>query len=50
MIYVGFSRPTHLLCFAALKENIGNIEPYENAGWVIVDSLLQSDLIQSKAT
>lgn len=50
MMYVGFSRPTHLLCFAALKENIGNTEPYENAGWVIVDSLLQSDLIQSNAT
>ncbi|WP_166919778.1 hypothetical protein [Flavobacterium poyangense] len=22
MMYVGFSRPTHLLCFVALKENV----------------------------
>ena len=38
MMYVGFSRPTHLLCYAALKENIGeNIQPYIDAGWEIVD-------------
>lgn len=38
MMYVGFSRPTHLLCFAALKENIGNdFQPYILAGWEIVD-------------
>jgi hypothetical protein len=38
MMYVGFSRPTHLLCFAALKENvIDDIPKIENAGWVIKD-------------
>lgn len=38
MMYVGFSRPTHLLCFAALKENIGNdLQPYIDAGWAIED-------------
>lgn len=38
MMYVGFSRPTHLLCFAALKENIGdNCQPYIDAGWKIED-------------
>ena len=38
MMYVGFSRPTHLLCFAALKENIGSdFQPYINAGWNVVD-------------
>ena len=38
MIYVGFSRPTHLLCFAVLKENItDDIASYENKGWEIID-------------
>lgn len=38
MMYVGFSRPTHLLCFACLKENVkDNIELFRNAGWEIVD-------------
>jgi hypothetical protein len=38
MMYVGFSRPTHLLCFAALKENVGeNLEEYTHAGWEIID-------------
>lgn len=37
MMYVGFSRPTHLLCFACLKENITQVENYEKAGWVIID-------------
>lgn len=38
MMYVGFSRPTHLLCFAALKDNITyNYNEYENAGWKIID-------------
>lgn len=38
MMYVGFSRPTHLLCFAALKENIfEEIDEYDNAGWEIID-------------
>ncbi|MDI3527467.1 MAG: ATP-dependent helicase UvrD/PcrA, partial [Tenuifilum sp.] len=38
MMYVGFSRPTHLLCFAVLKENVQDeIENYQNAGWEKVD-------------
>jgi hypothetical protein len=38
MMYVGFSRPTHLLCFAALKENIGNdSSSYIDAGWEVED-------------
>ncbi|MCI5056808.1 MAG: UvrD-helicase domain-containing protein [Flavobacteriales bacterium] len=38
MMYVGFSRPTHLLCFAMLKENlVEHIEKYKNSGWEIID-------------
>lgn len=38
MMYVGFSRPTHLLCFAVLKDNVKNdLKKYQNAGWEIVD-------------
>jgi DNA helicase II / ATP-dependent DNA helicase PcrA len=37
MMYVGFSRPTHLLCFACLKENITDINCYEDAGWEVID-------------
>ena len=38
MMYVGFSRPTHLLCFAVLKENvITDKEKFENAGWKWID-------------
>lgn len=37
MMYVGFSRPTHLLCFAALNNNIEDIVLYEDAGWVVED-------------
>lgn len=36
MMYVGFSRPTHLLCFAVLEENVKeDLEKYKNADWVI---------------
>jgi DNA helicase-2/ATP-dependent DNA helicase PcrA len=36
MMYVGFSRPTHLLCFAALEDNIKeDIENFRKAGWEI---------------
>lgn len=38
MMYVGFSRPTHLLCFAMLKENlIEQVEKYKDSGWEIID-------------
>lgn len=38
MMYVGFSRPTHLLCFACIKENIINdIENIRMSGWEIID-------------
>lgn len=40
MMYVGFSRPTHLLCFAALEENVKeHIFKFEAAGWRIDESL-----------
>lgn len=43
MMYVGFSRPTHLLCFAALEENVKeDIEKYKNAGWVVIDELINN--------
>lgn len=42
MMYVGFSRPTHLLCFAVLEENVkGDIQKYKNAGWVVIDNLIK---------
>ncbi|HML70477.1 MAG TPA: UvrD-helicase domain-containing protein [Macellibacteroides fermentans] len=38
MMYVGFSRPTHLLCFAALKENVETqLGCFQSAGWEIID-------------
>jgi hypothetical protein len=37
MMYVGFSRPTHLLCFACLKENLNDVENYSATGWEVVD-------------
>lgn len=39
MMYVGFSRPTHLLCFAVLKDNISmqEITNMEQSGWIIID-------------
>jgi len=37
MMYVGFSRPTHLLCFAVLKDNLNKIETLRDKGWEIVD-------------
>jgi superfamily I DNA/RNA helicase len=46
MMYVGFSRPTHLLCFAILKENIEeHIESLkiENDGmWKVVEDLVDN--------
>ncbi len=43
MMYVGFSRPTHLLCFATLEENVKeDIEKYKNAGWVVIDELINN--------
>ncbi|WP_294297614.1 UvrD-helicase domain-containing protein [uncultured Chryseobacterium sp.] len=37
MMYVGFSRPTDLLCFAIRRDNVRNdIEKFKNAGWTIV--------------
>jgi superfamily I DNA/RNA helicase len=44
MMYVGFSRPTHLLCFAVLEENVkGDLEKFENSGWVVVKDLITSN-------
>ncbi len=40
MMYVGFSRPTHLLCLASQKEqwNDEAIQKMKDCGWEIVDS------------
>jgi DNA helicase-2/ATP-dependent DNA helicase PcrA len=36
MLYVGFSRPTHLLCFAVLETNVkGTLQKFHDAGWEI---------------
>lgn len=38
MMYVGFSRPTHLLCFAVRKENVKNdINKYRDSGWNVIE-------------
>lgn len=38
MMYVGFSRPTHLLCFAILKENLhSHPKTFEKLGWEFSD-------------
>lgn len=38
MMYVGFSRPTHLLCFACLRENIvEQIDNFRSVGWEVFD-------------
>lgn len=38
MMYVGFSRPTHLLCYAVFKENWNNdrIERMKSLGWEVI--------------
>ena len=42
MMYVGFSRPTHLLCFAVLEENVKyDLEKFKTADWIINDDLTQ---------
>ncbi|WP_312394368.1 UvrD-helicase domain-containing protein [Chryseobacterium sp.] len=36
MMYVGFSRPTHLLCFAVRKQNVQyDLERYVASGWIV---------------
>lgn len=39
MLYVGFSRPTHLLCYASQKElwDTTSIEKLDSIGWKIID-------------
>lgn len=39
MLYVGMSRPTHLLCYASLKANwsIESLEKMNSCGWNIMD-------------
>lgn len=42
MMYVGFSRPTHLLCFAVLEDNVkDDLEKYRKADWIINDDLIK---------
>lgn len=43
MMYVGFSRPTHLLCFAVLEENVKNdIDKIKEAGWLVIEDLIKN--------
>lgn len=44
MIYVGFSRPTHLLCYAVMEANLEteDIDKFRKAGWEIDQSLALS--------
>jgi len=37
MAYVGFSRPTHLLCFAMHKDRYNKLNEIDNTNWEIVD-------------
>jgi DNA helicase-2/ATP-dependent DNA helicase PcrA len=38
MMYVGFSRPTHLLCLAVRKEKIINyVDKFRTSGWEIIE-------------
>ncbi|MDY0986093.1 DNA-dependent helicase II [Flavobacterium sp. ACN2] len=42
MMYVGFSRPTHLLCFAVLEENVkDDLDKYRNSDWIINSDLVK---------
>lgn len=37
MMYVGFSRPTDLLCYAVLEENVkDDIEKFKDSGWAVM--------------
>ncbi len=41
MMYVGFSRPTHLLCFAVLEENVKeDLQKFRETGWKVMDDLI----------
>lgn len=41
MMYVGFSRPTHLLCFVVLKENVkDDIQNFKSKGWEVIEDLI----------
>ena len=39
MLYVGMSRPTHLLCYASLKQNWNDerLQKMRNAGWQVIE-------------
>lgn len=39
MLYVGMSRPTHLLCYASLKQNWGEarLQKMRDAGWQVIE-------------
>ncbi|QOG04393.1 UvrD-helicase domain-containing protein [Flavobacterium sp. MDT1-60] len=42
MMYVGFSRPTHLLCFAVLEENVkDDLAKFRSADWIVNDDLVK---------
>ncbi|HEY1193896.1 UvrD-helicase domain-containing protein [Flavobacterium sp.] len=44
MMYVGFSRPTHLLCFAVLEENVKkDLDELARCGWKIEYDLINKN-------
>lgn len=47
MMYVGFSRPTHLLCYVTFLESVhADIDMFEKSGWK-VELIVNSDIIKS---
>ena len=43
-MYVGFSRPTHLLCFVVFKENVKeDLDKFKKTGWKVIDDLINVD-------
>lgn len=46
MLYVGLSRPTHLLCYAMHKSSfeLYNVDMLKNSGWQIVDLTVDSSI------
>ncbi|MFB9063409.1 UvrD-helicase domain-containing protein [Flavobacterium branchiarum] len=44
MLYVGFSRPTHLLCFVVFEKNIkDNLHNFKNDEWEVIDDLINKN-------
>jgi hypothetical protein len=48
MMYVGFSRPTHLLCYASEKSRWTDekLDKMKNQGWIITDLTIEHEIVQ----